>query len=154
MLLIMSCMNLCFWQFIDTWESGQARHVSDYEGHLRRSKFCFCTYGRGWGIRVVQAMLAGCVPVIVQDHVAQPFEYELPWEAFSLRLGNADLPLLRQILHSISDGHYKQLLDGVLQYSSAFFWDVAAGGKAMDYTLLSLRRVYKNLKSGFYGING
>lgn len=36
---------------------------------MLRSRFCFTPMGFGWGIRLSQAMLTGCVPIMVHDHV-------------------------------------------------------------------------------------
>jgi hypothetical protein len=52
--------------------------------HARR--FCLAPYGWGWGIRLTQTLLLGCVPVIIQPHVFQPFEDVLDYDAFSVRL--------------------------------------------------------------------
>ncbi len=38
---------------------------------MQRAKFCLAPMGFGWGIRLAEAMVTGCVPVIVQDHVYQ-----------------------------------------------------------------------------------
>ena len=46
-----------------------------------------------------------------QEHVAQPFEDVLPYEAFSIRLSNDDLPLVREILRGVTDAQYRQLLE-------------------------------------------
>ncbi|KAL4427657.1 hypothetical protein ABPG75_001746 [Micractinium tetrahymenae] len=105
----------------------------------------------GWGIRLVQAMLAGCVPVIIQEHVMQYYEDVLPYETFSIRLNNADLPHLRQLLRSITEQQYRRLLEGVLEHRLAFSWNKAKGGRAFDYTILSLRRKWLNLQSLYVG---
>ncbi|KAL4427763.1 hypothetical protein ABPG75_001852 [Micractinium tetrahymenae] len=125
--------------------------VPDYEQRLRSTKFCLAAYGHGWGNRLLQAVLTGCVPVIVQDHVIHYFEDVLPFEDFSIRLNNADLPHLREILRSLTDEQYRHLLRNLLRYYKAFTWNDAMGGQAFEYTLLSLRRKYLNFKSLYYG---
>lgn len=76
----------------------------------------------------------------------QPYEDVLPFEDFSLRLDNADVPILKDILRNVSDAQYRHLLTGVLHHAPAFSWDQPTGGRAFHYTLLSLRRKYMNLK--------
>lgn len=124
--------------------------VHDYWGRLGEAKFCLAPYGYGWGIRLPQAMLAGCVPVVVQEHVFQPYEDVLPFETFSLRLSNADLPKLREILRGVSAAQYKRLLAGVFQYREVFHWDDLWGSRAFDYTIASLRRRYLHLQGLLY----
>jgi hypothetical protein len=101
-------------------------------------------------MRLHQSILGGCVPVVVQEHVFQPYEDMLPFESFSLRLTNADLPLLREILRGISDKHYKQLLAGVFRYRHAFHWEAEHGGQAFDYTIASLQRRHLHLQGSLY----
>lgn len=131
--------------------TGDARPADfDYHQYLRTSKFCVSAYGHGWGIRTVQIMLNGCVPVIVQEHALQAQEDVLPYEAFSIRLTNDDLPHLRETLRGISDEQYRSLLEGVRRYMPAFSWDDAAGGRAFDFTIASLRRRHLNFKALYY----
>jgi hypothetical protein len=101
-------------------------------------------------MRLHQAVLAGCVPVIIQEHVFMPYEDLLPYDDFSLRLNNADLPFLREILRAISDTQYKRLLAGVFQYRDAFHWDDSWGSQAFDYTIASLRRRSQNSQGLLY----
>jgi hypothetical protein len=44
--------------------------VADYAAKMRGHKYCLAPAGHGWGIRLSQYMLNGCVPVIIQ--VRQP----------------------------------------------------------------------------------
>ncbi|PSC71723.1 exportin-1-like isoform X2 [Micractinium conductrix] len=132
-------------------------YVGDqYEASLRSSRFCLAPYGYGYAMRVVEAMLAGCMPLIVQEHVFLPYEDLLPYETFSLRLTNDDLAQLRDILRGVTDQQYRQLLEGVVRNAPAFNW--AAGGgaggggdsgssRAFDYTVAALRRRHMQLKA-------
>jgi hypothetical protein len=43
--------------------------VPDYAAQMRRHKYCLAPAGHGWGIRLSQYMLNGCVPVIIQVRV-------------------------------------------------------------------------------------
>ncbi len=42
-------------------------------------------------------MVLGCVPVIVQDGVTQPYQDLLPYHEFSVRLTKARLPHITQV---------------------------------------------------------
>jgi hypothetical protein len=57
----------------------------DYFANLARSQFCLSPTGDGWGRRTTLAAMFGCVPVIVQDAVKQPFEDQLPYHRFAIR---------------------------------------------------------------------
>ena len=42
---------------------------SNYMADFGRSVFCFAATGAGWGVRLKLALMHGCIPVIVADHV-------------------------------------------------------------------------------------
>jgi len=53
---------------------------------MSSSHYCLATAGDGWGTRLSEAVLAGCVPLLAQPAVLMPFEDILAYERFSLRL--------------------------------------------------------------------
>jgi hypothetical protein len=63
-----------------------------FASQIRSAKFCLSAFGHGWGIRTNIYMAHGCVPVIIQDHVFQPYEDVLPYERFTVRLRKSQLP--------------------------------------------------------------
>ncbi|EFN51266.1 hypothetical protein CHLNCDRAFT_141180 [Chlorella variabilis] len=124
--------------------------LGDYVKRLRASKFCPAVFGYGFGMRLLTCVFSGSVPLVIQERVAQPLEDLLPYETFSLRLNNGHLPDLPRILRSITDQQYQRLVQGLVRYRDAFHWEPAAGGKAFEYTIASLRRRHLNFKSLYY----
>lgn len=57
--------------------------------------------GWGWGQRVFEAVLSGCIPVVMQSDNAQPFEHILPWRRFAVLLNESHIPSLHEILAAI-----------------------------------------------------
>lgn len=62
----------------------------------------------------------------------QYFEDILPYEDFSIRLNNADLPQLREILRSVTDEEYRKLVGNVVRYHKAFTWNTEMGGQVRE----------------------
>uniref|UniRef100_A0A383VC23 Exostosin GT47 domain-containing protein n=1 Tax=Tetradesmus obliquus TaxID=3088 RepID=A0A383VC23_TETOB len=114
------------------------------------SKFCLAASGDCWSSSLSQAVAAGCVPVIVQDGVHQPFEDQLPYNAFSVRLPRARLPHIVQLLSAIPEEQYIKLRQGLAQNWRAFVWLPKFGGQAYNYTIKSLRRRATDLQAGLY----
>ncbi|CAN6449864.1 unnamed protein product [Victoria cruziana] len=86
----------------------------DYQQMMRRSQFCLCPSGYEVASpRVVEAIHAGCVPVLISDHYVPPFSDVLRWEAFSVRVEVAQIPEIKAVLRSIPVPEYRRLREGV-----------------------------------------
>ncbi|KAG2491281.1 hypothetical protein HYH03_010287 [Edaphochlamys debaryana] len=125
--------------------------VHDYHTRLRASKFCFAPYGFGFGIRLVQAMQTGCIPLVIQDHVYQPFEDTMPYEEFSVRLPLRDVPRLVDVLRSYSDDELARMRLAMAKYYRAFIWYREDDGMAYEWTLAALQQRAYHLASGLFG---
>ncbi|GLC34055.1 hypothetical protein PLESTB_000832400 [Pleodorina starrii] len=64
-----------------------------YSEHLARSKFCLVAPGDGWSARAEDAVLHGCVPLVIMDNVHAVFESILDWDSFSIRIREDDAAL-------------------------------------------------------------
>jgi hypothetical protein len=130
-------------------------HVSDMGGDMRRSRFCVAPSGHGWGIRIVHAVAAGCVPVVIQDGVHQPYDDVLPYDAFSLRLPSSDVANLDAVLRGVSDAELRALQAGLRRFHRAFLWApampdaTAYPGEAYQWLIKSLHRRLHNILAGF-----
>ncbi|KXZ50252.1 hypothetical protein GPECTOR_17g890 [Gonium pectorale] len=114
------------------------------------SRFCFTPMGFGWGIRLSQAMLAGCVPVMTHDHTWPTLWDVLPYERFSVRVSRHNLHRLLDLIESITPEQLAKLQDGLAEYYRAFVWQTEAGGLAYNYTMLSLHRRLLNMWTGMF----
>ena len=73
--------------------------------------------------RVVEAILHGCVPVILSDGYVPPFFEVLNWSAFSLVVPEKDIPRLKDILSSISRARYNAMQMAVDKVRRHFLWN-------------------------------
>jgi hypothetical protein len=71
----------------------------EYQQQLYQSEFCIVARGyRVWTPRLLDAVWAGCVPVIVADGYQLPLARYLNWDTFSVRVAEADVPNLKTLL--------------------------------------------------------
>ncbi|KAJ6796681.1 putative glycosyltransferase [Iris pallida] len=99
-----------------------SRNMS-YVEHMKSSKFCICPMGYEVNSpRIVEAIYAECVPVIIADNFVLPFDEVLNWSSFSVVVPEKDIPNLRDILLGISLRRYISLQTGVKQLQRHFLW--------------------------------
>ncbi|KAK7311231.1 hypothetical protein RJT34_09237 [Clitoria ternatea] len=86
----------------------------DYYSLMLNSKFCLCPSGHEVASpRIVEAIYAECVPVILSEYYVLPFSDVLQWEAFSVQVDVSDIPRLKEILSAIPEEKYQKLKEGV-----------------------------------------
>lgn len=81
-----------------------------YQSMMKKSKFCLCPSGYEVASpRVVEAIYAECVPVLISDGYIPPFNDVLKWKSFSVTIQVNDIPNIKKILMSISQRQYLRL---------------------------------------------
>ncbi|MFS7904667.1 putative xylogalacturonan beta-1,3-xylosyltransferase [Helianthus anomalus] len=115
---------------LDHWENKTEDGVKiqkylskgeDYYEEVRKSKYCICA--SGWEVaspRMVEALYMGCVPVLIKDHYAKPFNDILDWRKFSIDIGLENIPNLKTILMRISQRKYIRLQRNGVQVQKHF----------------------------------
>ncbi|CAN0877543.1 Probable glycosyltransferase At5g25310 [Linum grandiflorum] len=85
-----------------------------YYSFMLKSKFCLCPSGHEVASpRIVEAIYAECVPVILSENYVLPFSDVLRWEGFSVKVDVGEIPNLKEVLSSIPEEEYSRLRDGV-----------------------------------------
>ncbi|KAG2488189.1 hypothetical protein HYH03_013183 [Edaphochlamys debaryana] len=69
---------------------------------MAESVFCFVPTGAGYGKRNTIAATLGCIPVVIDDHVAQPWEPFLDWNSFGVWIPEADINATEAILRAFT----------------------------------------------------
>ncbi|KAJ7957117.1 Exostosin-like [Quillaja saponaria] len=92
-----------------------------YNSMLKRSRFCLCPSGYEVASpRVVEAIYAECVPVLISDSFVPPFSDVLNWKSFSVQVKIKDIPNIKNILTSISQRQYLRMQRRVKQVQRHF----------------------------------
>ncbi|KAF9608423.1 hypothetical protein IFM89_009789, partial [Coptis chinensis] len=92
-----------------------------YHDMMKNSKFCLCPSGYEVASpRIVEAVYAGCVPVLISDYYVPPFSDVLNWKSFSVEVPVSRIPDLKSILMSIPQSQYIRMQRRVLQIRRHF----------------------------------
>ncbi|KAG2491391.1 hypothetical protein HYH03_010182 [Edaphochlamys debaryana] len=135
-------------------------HNPSYAVDLLRYRWCLSPSGGGHGHRQALVAAMGCVPLVIADNVSQPFEPEMDWSAFALRLPQADIPVLHQRLAAVDPATLQRLQDALLCaaqhliYSSSLgsFMQEDGSWDAFEFTLqiLRMQQTYPDLEPQDY----
>lgn len=86
----------------------------DYYALMLQSKFCLCPSGHEVASpRIVEAIYAECVPVVLSKNYVLPFSDVLRWEAFSMQVDVLEIPRLKEVLRAVPEDKYRRLKEGL-----------------------------------------
>lgn len=100
--------------------------VDTYINDMMSSKFCLCPEGwHAWNPRPYQAVLLGCIPVLLSEEIELAFEDVLDYSKFMVRVRPKDVSKLKTILESISEHEV-----GAMQREMEKVWKLFSYGKS------------------------
>ena len=116
--------------------------VPTYASDMRNSTFCLCPPGFApWSPRMYEAAAAGCIPVILTDHVKLPYDgTSLNWKEFSVKIREDDVTRLGEILRSIPMSRIRSKRRALRRVWTALSYNKIHGKEnAIDHLLIEFR---------------
>ncbi|CAM0137991.1 hypothetical protein VKS41_001211 [Umbelopsis sp. WA50703] len=98
-----------YFRHLPNWDIADRASSEEYAVLLARSKYGLAP--EGWTLdttRVWEYIAFGVVPVIIADGIVEPFENDVDWDSFSVRVRRSEVHRLDEILHSISEEEYER----------------------------------------------
>mmetsp|Transcript_31903 Transcript_31903/g.88185 ORF Transcript_31903/g.88185 Transcript_31903/m.88185 type:complete len:183 (+) Transcript_31903:671-1219(+) len=97
----------------------------DYESCMLQSDFCLVPRGdTPTTARLFNAIAAGCIPLIVADHISLPFSDVLKWDKFSVQLPESELANASAIssIVNMSADKFAELHRNLLDVADSFLY--------------------------------
>mmetsp|Transcript_26210 Transcript_26210/g.49800 ORF Transcript_26210/g.49800 Transcript_26210/m.49800 type:complete len:577 (-) Transcript_26210:333-2063(-) len=120
-----------------------------YRDTMRRSLFCLCPRGWSpWTLRAYQAMMSGCIPVVLADEIEFPYESVLDWRALTVKIAEVDAEKTYAILKAIPEDAVKRKQEAIARVWRMVTWQTpTAPGDAFHAVLRELGRKRRNFKA-------
>lgn len=75
----------------------------------------------------MQSVVYGCIPIIVQDFMAQPFHEFLPYSSFSLHVDESEIDALPEILRAIPASRVRAMQSALRCVAPRLLWSSVVG---------------------------
>jgi hypothetical protein len=111
-----------------------------YIDEVKNSIFCLCPRGfASWSRRLFDAIMLGCIPVIIADDIELPFEQKLNYSTFTVKIMENNIPELQNILLKISVSEIAEMQNELQKVWKVFsYQNPSQDGDAFHYILQSL----------------
>lgn len=99
------------------YEIGQVIADQDYLQKLSRAKYGLSPMG--WTLdttRIWEFIAFGVVPVVIADGIIEPFEFDVDWDSFIVRIRRDEVHRLDEILRGIDDKTYEYKRQNLWKY--------------------------------------
>eukprot|EP00854_Cymbomonas_tetramitiformis_P001943 gene1943-2625_t len=104
----------------------------EHSERMASSRFCLVMTGTGFSDRLAVSIGHGCVPVIIADDVLQPWEDDLPYGLFSIRIPESDIEQLPTRLGSVTPTKYLRMRRALECVAHRFFWSSVYGASGRE----------------------
>ena len=124
--------------------SSQAVTLPQYLDEMSRSDFCIVPLGSStWTLRLYDAIFTGCVPVILSDHIALPFDERIDWSELAIKWRQADAERLPTFLLSLSSAQVAAKRKAILAARHNLAW--CGTGGAFEQLVVALEERKRGL---------
>ena len=123
-----------------------------YREEMRASTFCHCPRGWSpWTLRAYQALMVGCIPVIIADEIEFPYENSFDWRQVSIKIPEKRHLETIDILRSVPDDVVERKRKAMAKFWPSVAWKKpAADDDAFHLVMKELERKKRGFKSSTF----
>ena len=124
--------------------------VVSYVQDMMSSVFCLCPEGwHAWNPRPYQAVLLGCIPVLLSEQIELAFEEVLDYSKFMVRIRPSNVRVLKKILKSIPASEVKAMQEELTKVWRFFSYGDKGLAKYMIVGALDKRKATNRVQRKF-----
>ena len=120
-----------------------------YHDEMGNSKFCLNPLGwTPWTLRFYQALMTRCVPVVIADNIEFPYENEVDYTSFVVKIPEKDVDNIEQTLRNMPDEELerrRRVMDDI--WLSYTYQRPPQSGDAFHFVLQELARKRKRFRN-------
>ncbi|KAK3246566.1 Glycerol kinase [Cymbomonas tetramitiformis] len=120
---------------------------------MLQARFCLCPTGgvEGWSLRIFDAVMLGCVPVLVADDVELPYEAGIDYSRFSVKILERKAAETAEEIRSIGNSAHSRKEDALRLTKQHFVWhEEWVENDAFDMLLKELLRRVRFMRNSPY----
>jgi len=103
--------------------------LTQYLREMSLSDFCLVPMGSSsWTLRLYDALFLGCVPVVLSDHIALPFQERIDWSKLVIKWPQSEAERLPSFLLGVSEKQLQVKRRAILAARHHFAWSCPEGG--------------------------
>jgi len=96
----------------------------NYIQEMESSVFCLAPLGYAlWNFRLFESVMLGCIPVIIADNIELPYERQIDYRTFSVKVLESQVSYLKDILLSIPKEDIRKKQDMLKHVWKRFAYD-------------------------------
>lgn len=125
--------------------------IKTYIQDMMSSTFCLCPEGwHAWNPRPYQAVLLGCIPVLLSEEIELAFEEVLDYDKFMVRIKPSHMSDIKTILEAIPDSQVRAMQSEMEKVWRLFSYGKKGLAPLMVLKMLARRKTPRHIQRTYY----
>ena len=129
--------------------------VDTYTHDMMSSQFCLCPEGwHAWNPRPYQAIILGCIPVLLSEEIELAFEDRVDYSKFIVRVRPRDVSRLKEILKGFSTHEVEAMQQEMEKVWRLFSYGRSGLAPYMILDSLVERKTFNHMRRNYVAVEG
>lgn len=102
-----------------------SKNIDEYYKYMQNSKYGIFTRGDCvWSPRLIEILIHGCIPIIINNDYVLPFEKYIDWKSFSVIINEQNCDTLYDIINNIDENEYKMKQKKIFEITKHLLFNI------------------------------